>query len=754
MPSIEEKIESLRREIRAHDRRYYVDAAPSISDQKYDQLLAELRQLESENPDLLTPDSPTQRVGGEPIDSFQAVEHRRPMYSIDNSYDAEDLVKWARRCFESSDPEILLLDESSRKLDQEEESLKGKRDSAATERRKAIGTERAELKELIEKRLTQAAEEGYPIAGGYAVEPKIDGVAASLRYEAGRFAQALTRGDGTRGDDITHNIKTLRSVPLRLEGADSLPEVLEVRGEVFMPFASFDHVNQEAEQLGEEPFVNPRNATAGTLKQLDPSNVASRGLQFIAHGWGEVIGLTEDSHSDRLEFVAGLGIPVNPLAERFDNINQVLKSIESFEQKRDSLSYGVDGVVVKVDRFDLQERLGHTSRFPRWCIAYKYAAEQATTKLLQIDWQLGKSGRLTPRAIMAPVFVGGTTVQHASLHNLGEVLRKDIREGDTVVIEKAGEIIPQVVRVVVDQRPKGSQPTKPPRVCPCCGAILVIEYDQRRVQEVNKRGSEEELSSLDESGRYCPNPECSGQLKERLIHFAARGQMDIDGLGEKVVEQLLDARLIAGYGDLYRLHTRREEILELERMGERKVDKLIDAIELSKARGLARVLASLSIRHIGSSASKILARQYGTIESLREASIEEIHSFQVDGKESGIGTEIARSVYEFIHSDRGSAVLRDLHSEGVALSEESLPTTSGGLLEGKTLVVTGTLERYSRDQIKELIITHGGKATNSVSKSTDFLVAGAKAGSKLAKAESLGVVVLSEKEFEQLISNG
>ncbi len=763
-----EQIEQLREEIREHDRRYYVDATPVISDRDYDRKLELLRKLEGQHPELHSADSPTQRVGGQPLDEFRSIAHSTPMYSIDNSYDAGELTNWARRCFEALDETLAEIAAQIEQCEQEEKALKGNRDAQARQQRESLARERDRLRAAWSNRVAEGEKQGYPVDGGYTAEPKIDGVAASLRYERGQFVLGLTRGDGLRGDDITQNLKTLRSVPLVLNG-DKLPTVLEVRGEVFMPRPQFDRINRQAEAEGEASFVNPRNATAGTLKQLDPAKVAKRGLRFIAHGNGE---LTESlsSQQEFLSTASGFGLPTNPLATTCQSIREVLEYIEQFEQRKASLEYGVDGVVVKINRHELQQRLGYTSRFPRWCLAYKYATEQVETELLDIEWQIGKSGKLTPRAVMAPVFVAETTVQHASLHNVGELRRKDLRIGDRVVVEKAGEIIPQVVRVVDPDREGRAAPPTLPACCPPCGASVTIEYDQRRVSEIEawaRRVEREQdsadpsdmgpppLTELDESGRYCSNPECPAQLKERLEHFAGRGQMDIEGLGEKVVMQLLDAGLVETYGDLYRLQDRRDALLALERMGDKKADKLLKAIEDSKSRGLSRVLAALSIRHIGASASRVLAQHYGTLNALRGATIEELATFQIDGQESGIGPEIARSLFDYLHSERGARVLDDLASSGVLLSEASLATTGqGGPLAGKTLVVTGTLERHTRTEAQTRIQQAGGKAASSVSGTTDYLVAGEKAGSKLAKAEKLGIPVLTEEEFEALLADG
>ncbi len=497
----------------------------------------------------------------------------------------------------------------------------------------------------------------------------------NLRYEDGKLVLAATRGDGRRGDDVTENIRTIRAIPLVLEPSKKypVPAVLEVRGEIYMPLGEFERLNRKVSEAGQEPFANPRNATAGTLKQLDPGIVAERRLRFFAHGRGEIIlplakgegssaSLRFDqgreraepfnTHSEFLAALAAWGIPVNPLTRKCDTVDAAWEMIEEFGTQRHEMQYGVDGVVVRVDRVDLQEQLGSTSKFPRWCIAYKYAAEQAETKLLSVDWQVGKSGKLTPRANMEPVFLAGTTVQHASLHNLGEVRRKDIRIGDTVVIEKAGEIIPQVVRVVTEKRPRGLKPMPPPTKCPECDGEIEIEYDQSRVREIEsypakverekaraeKEGRKPEaipspppLGEKDETGRYCINPECPAQFRERIIHFAGRGQMDIDGMGEKVVHQLADAGLLESFGDIFTLRKKRDAVLALERMGEKKADNLFAGIEAAKSRGLVRVLAGLGVHHIGSTAARIVGEYFGSIEALVEAPLDQIETLKSEG---------------------------------------------------------------------------------------------------------------------------
>ena len=760
--SVEQEIERLRDEIRAHDRRYYVEAAPTISDQEYDALLARLRDMESAHPELVTPDSPTQRVAGEPLAGFRTVPHARPMFSIDNTYDPADLRKWAARAYEATDPGLLAI------RDEMENARQGG---------SKLEPRRRKLREQYDAALAAADRAGFPVPGGYVADPKVDGVAVNLRYEHGKLVLAATRGDGQRGDDVTQNVRTIRAIPLTLDehGGLPIPAVLEVRGEIYMPTAVFERMNQAAVDAGEEPLANPRNATAGTLKQLDSRVVAQRRLHVVAHGRGEIAGHPFATHSELLAALTAWDIPTNPLTRACDTIDAAWQFIEDIAAQRGELPYGIDGVVVRIDRVDLQEQLGYTSKFPRWCIAYKYAAEQAVTRLIGVDWQVGKSGKLTPRANLEPVFVAGTTVQHASLHNLGEVRRKDIRIGDTVVVEKAGEIIPQVVRVLTDKRPSGLRPMKPPTQCPECGGEVEIEYDQKRVHDIESHGDRvareearaakedrepapipapEPLSESDESGRYCINPECPAQFRERIIHFAGRGQMDVEGMGEKVVHQLADAGLLTSFGDVFTLHEQRDALLALERMGQKKADNLFAGIEAAKTRGLARVLAGLGIHHVGATAARIIAEHFGSIDALVAAPLDQIATLKTDGALAGIGTEIANSLHTFLHSKEGRRVIQELRDAGVKLDvqQSTASGAAGTALAGKTLVVTGTLQKYKRDEIEELIARHGGRASSSVSKSTDYLVAGEKAGSKLDQAKKLGVKVLSEAEFEQLLS--
>ncbi len=688
------RIEQLRSEIRRHDHLYYVEAKPELSDRDYDRLLRELQDLEAAHPELVTPDSPTQRVGGEPIAGFETVAHSRPMLSIDNTYDQAELRAWYDRV------------------------MKGLGRSAAK-----VETPAPEPGGLFADADDYAHEQD---AVGFVLEPKIDGVAVSLRYEAGQLTVAATRGDGRRGDDITHAVRTIRAIPLRLH-ADDVPDVLEVRGEIYMTQAEFQRLNEKREADGHERFANPRNATAGTLKQLDPRVIAQRRLAFYAHGRGAIDPEHVDRHSDLLKALSRWGVPVNPHTTFATSFEDIWRAIEDFEAKRGGLGYQVDGIVVKVDRYEQQEELGYTSRSPRWCIAFKYEAEQATTRVLSIDWQVGKTGKLTPAVTMEPVFLAGTTVRHASLHNPDEVERKDVRVGDAVVIEKAGDIIPQVVRVVKENRPRGTRKVKAPTHCPSCG-----EQVMRVEGEVDVR---------------CVNPDCPAQFREKMIHFAGRGQMDIDGLGEKVIDQLIEAGLLGSFRDLYALHEKRDELVELERMGEKKVDNLIKAIEDSKQRGLSRVLAGLSIRHIGARAAEIVAGHFGDIDALGAADEETIADIP------DIGPISAASLYQFLHSDAGQHVIEELRDAGVKLSEDrrAAPAVDSPLA-GKTVVLTGTLENYTRPELTERLERLGAKVTSNVSKNTDVVIAGESAGSKLDKAQKLGVEVWDEGRLTEALN--
>ncbi len=663
---LEDRLSALRKEIRQHDHAYYVLGAPSISDREYDELLAELRQLEEQHPDLVTPDSPTQRVGETPIEGFEHVTHAVPMLSVDNTYDADQLRDFDDRVRKGLDDE----------------------------------------------------------AFRYIVDPKIDGVAASLLYTAGTLALAATRGDGTTGDDITQNVRTMPSVPLRLLG-DDVPDVLEVRGEVVWPTEEFQRHNAKREADGEPLFANPRNATTGSLKQLDPRNIAGRGLQFVAHGFGRIEPVAAATDTGLFESLARWGVPVSPYRTVHDSIEDIIEHLSEWDARRHGLPYETDGLVIKVDALDQRDALGSTSRYPRWCIAYKFAAERAESVLLSVDYQVGKLGTITPRAVMEPMQLSGTTVRHASLHNFDQVDRLGIKIGDTVLVEKAGEIIPQVVEVVVEKRPKNAKTIARPTQCPVCEG------------EVEK----------DEGGVYirCINPACPAQLKERLIHFAARGQMDIDGAGQVLIETLVDNGFVKDFADLYGLEPRREDLIALERMGETSVDNLLDGIAASKQRPLSRLLAALNIRHVGGSTAELLADRFGAMDAVAKATEDQLT--EIDG----IGPELARSVIHFFESDAGSSLIAKLAGAGVNMKQPERAVAPDSPLAGKTVVVTGTFTSMGRKEAQDLIKSLGGKSAGSVSKKTDLVVYGESAGSKLEKAEQLGVDTMDEKAFLELI---
>lgn len=662
----EKRIAELRDQIKHHDYRYYVLADPEISDKQYDRLFKELQTLEEQFPDLIDPDSPTQRVGGEPIEGFNQVRHAVPMLSVENTYNESELRRFDDRVARA---------------------LKG---------------------------------EKY----AYVVDPKIDGVAISLRYEKGKLVLAATRGDGRVGDDITANARTIRSIPLQLRKNGDIPDVLEVRGEVYWPFSDFEKFNKQRQADNEPVFANPRNATAGTLKLLDSRIVARRNLAFIAHGVGQIDPLEFDTHHELFLRFREWGIPTNPYLKPIADIEEAIAQIESWDKYRAKLEYPTDGLVFKVDRFDQLRKLGATSRSPRWCIAYKFAAERARTKLQSVRYQVGKLGTITPVANLEPVQLAGTTVKSASLHNFDQIERLGVRVGDWVYVEKAGEIIPQVVDVDVDARGQETKPIDVPKACPACEGEVM----------------------RDEGGVFlrCVNPDCPAQLKERLRYFCGRDQMDIEGIGNVLVEQLVESGLVRSFADLYALKDGREDLLKLERMGEKSADNILQAIEESKTRPLARVLGSLNIPHIGVNTAEILAGHYGDMDALMAADIETLQEIE------GIGPELARSLHEFLQSDAGRKVINDLKAAGVNMVQ---PRTAAPADEqpfaGMTIVVTGTLEHYSRKEIEDLIKKLGGKATGSVSKKTDFVVAGEEAGSKLDKAESLGVEIINEKEFRR-----
>lgn len=662
--SVEGRLEKLRTEIRKHDYRYYVLSQPEIEDRQYDELFAELKRLEQEHPERVTPDSPTQRVSGQPLEGFATVRHAVPMLSVDNTYNADELKAFDERI------------------------------------RKQLGSARYD----------------------YVVELKIDGLAVSLRYENGLLVTGATRGDGEVGDDVTANIRTIKAIPLSLLDGDNIPELLEVRGEVYMPTSSFGELNRIRAEAGESPFANPRNAAAGSLKLLDARITATRNLSFFAYATGAVSQPLAADHDQTLHRFRELGLPVNPHIRKAEDINQVIDICLGWSDKRLELDYQIDGMVVKINRLDQREALGATGRAPRWCISYKFPAERAQTVVESIAVQVGKSGILTPVANLKPVPLSGTTVSRASLHNFDEMCRLDVRCGDTVLIEKAGEIIPQVVEVRKELRPANAKPFPLPKRCPNCDTEVV----------------------KDEAAVYirCLNPQCRGQLKERLRYFAGRGQMDIEHLGTSLVEQLVDCGLVENFADLYRLT--REDLTALERMGDKSAQNVLEAIEASKTRTLWRFVAALGIRHVGGQSAQILADHFGSLEALMNAGKDDLEA--VDQ----IGPVMAESMYRYFRDARHRGVVDALLAAGVE-PQAATPAKVAGKLEGKTIVVTGTLENFTRQQIQQAIQAAGGKASSSVSKKTDFVLAGKDPGSKLEKARSLGVEVIDEEEFLQML---
>ncbi|MGO9600365.1 MAG: NAD-dependent DNA ligase LigA [Isosphaeraceae bacterium] len=665
---VAEEIETLRDQINRHNRLYYQEAAPEISDREYDRLMARLVELEADHPDLVTPESPSQRVGGAPLAEFTTVKHAVAMLSIDNTYDYDELREWDARVRRGLNP-------------------------------------------------------GEPVR--YVVELKVDGVAVSLRYEKGKFVQGATRGDGERGDDITANLKTVRDIPLALHG--SPPALLEVRGEVFMTNSELARLNELRRAENEKALENPRNATAGSLKLLDSRICAQRRLRFVSHGLGLAEGLAETSYFAITAKMKEWGIPVSPLARLYDSIDLVIEHARQWEEKRNTLEFQTDGLVIKVDDLGQRQRLGARSKSPRWTIALKYEAEQAITKITHISVQVGKTGKLTPVADLSPVRLGGTTVKRATLHNAEEIARKDIRVGDAVVIQKAGEIIPQVVRVEHAARDGSEVPYVFPTHCPNCGAPVV-----RDPHEVDYR---------------CSNPPsaCTEQLKGRLRYFAHRDAMDIDGLGEKLIEQLVSGGLVRNLADLYRLEV--PTLAELERMGKKSAENLVVAIEQSKHRTLDRLISGLAIRHVGTRMAEILAERYHSLEGLRKASLAELEATPE------VGPVVAASVHDFFANPEHQQLLDDLAAVGVAPEPYRPPAAgSGGALvfAGKTFVLTGTLPQRTRPEAEALIKKLGGKVTGSVSKMTSYVLAGADPGSKLDKAKALGIAVIDEDEFERL----
>lgn len=655
-----ERIDELVELLNYYNYMYYVENNPVVSDYEYDQLYRELVELEEKYPEYRRTDSPTQKVGGQPLEEFRTVEHKIPMLSMDNTYSEEELIEFDARVKRMAD-----------------------------------------VKEV-----------------DYVVELKYDGVAVSLHYENGEFVLGVSRGDGWRGDDITENLKTIKTLPLRIKYKDPI----EVRGEVYMRKDDFERLNKERKEKGEVLFANPRNATAGSLKLLDPKIVAQRNLQiFIYQGF---IKDGPPTHWETLNFLKEIGFPVSPYRKLCKDIKEVIDYCNEWENKRFSLPYNIDGMVIKVNSLDLQRTLGTTTKSPRWAVAYKFPAEQVSTILKDVIVQVGRTGTLTPVAILEPVHISGTIVSRATLHNFDEIQRLGVKIGDRVFVEKSGEIIPKIVKVIPEARDGDERDIPIPTNCPVCGSKVVKDKEEVAIR--------------------CPNIRCPAQVKERIIHFASRDAMDIEGLGERWVNILVDKGLLSDYGDIYCL--KYEDLIKLERMGDKSVRNLLENIEKSKTRPLANLIYALGIRHIGVHASEILAEEFNSIDELKNATFEKLSSIPE------IGPIMAESIVEFFANPENLKVIEKLRKAGVRMEKEK-EEEKLDILAGLTFVITGTLKNYTRNEIESYIKKLGGKISSSVSKNTDYLICGSEPGSKLQKAQSLGIKIISEEEFEELVKS-
>lgn len=668
------RIEQLREDIDRHNYRYYVLDDPSIPDAEYDRLMHELQSLEERYPQLVSAQSPTQRIGAEPMGAFREVRHVEPMLSLGNAFSEEELRAFGKRI---------------------------------VDRLGAAGVE-------VDQHMA------------FMAEPKLDGTAISIRYELGKLVLAATRGDGTQGEDVTHNVRTIKSVPLRLTG-DDIPPVLEVRGEVFMPKAGFEMYNCEAAERGDKVFVNPRNAAAGSLRQLDPRLTAKRPLDIFFYGLGEVDGWTVPSRqSEMLNTLRGWGLRLCPDAECVSGIEGCLDYYRRMGERRGALPYDIDGVVYKVDQREHQRLLGSISRAPRWAIAHKFPAQEELTVVRGIEFQVGRTGALTPVARLEPVFVGGVTVSNATLHNIDELRRKDVRLGDTVIVRRAGDVIPEVMQVITDRRAADALPVELPEYCPVCGSDVVRPEGEAVARCVG--------------GLYC-----AAQRKEALRHFASRKAMDIVGLGTKLIDQLVDQNLVHTPADLFSLS--QQSLESLERMGAKSAEKLLEALQASKQTTLAKFLFSLGIREVGEATAGALAMYFGDLEKIASADEQALQAVP------DVGPIVAAHIRAFFHERHNHEVVDALLASGISWPEPAKASAKGSApLTGQIFALTGTLESMTRDEAGNRLVALGAKVTGSVSKSTDFLVAGAKAGSKLAKAESFGVAVLSEEDLQELLA--
>jgi DNA ligase (NAD+) len=662
-----ERVEELRTQIRHHDHRYFVLDDPQVGDGAYDALVRELRQLEERHPTLVTSDSPTQRVSGEPQQQFGVVEHGEPMLSLGNAFDAEELAAWHTRV----------------------------------------------LRELGEDAVTMVC------------EPKIDGLAISLLYEEGRLTRGATRGDGLRGEDVTVNLRTLRQIALATS-LDPAPASFEVRGEVYLTREEFERLNVERARAGEQLYMNPRNTAAGSLRLLDATVTASRRLEFFAYQLGRLAGgPAPASQSEALRWMAEAGFPTNPHVERFETIEEVAAFCAEWRERRDRLAYEIDGVVVKVDEVALQRQLGAVGREPRWAIAYKFPAEQAVTRLLKIEVSVGRTGVLTPFAVLEPVFVGGATVSKATLHNEAHLHELDIRAGDDVIVQRAGDVIPQVVGPVLSRRRgRRLRRFRMPKRCPVCHRP--VAHDEG------------------DAAHYCVNGDCPAQLAKLVEHYTSRWGMDIEGFGEKLSHRLVALGLVGSLSDIYALADRREELLELDGIGEKLLDKLDAQIDASKERPLRRLLVALGIRHVGGETATTLAVRFGEMAALQAAPREELETIE------GIGPIVAQAVVDYLGDERNRALIERLRVAGVRMDDDV--SARGGPLDGEAIVVTGSMERWSRNELESLIKELGGRVGSAVTKKTTLLVAGARGGAKRSRAEELGTPVFEEAAFLALLA--
>ncbi len=666
--AILKKIESLRDKIRHHEYRYYVLDDPEITDAEFDKLVNELKKLEAEHPELITPDSPTQRVGGKPREGFVKARHSSPMLSLDNAYSEEELRDWERRVHE----------------------LSGRNDAE------------------------------------YMCELKLDGMSLALRYHDGQLERGITRGDGNEGEEVTPNVRTVRSIPLSIPKEklkkSGIPEDFETRGEMLMPLAGFRKMNEERDRQGLSTFANPRNATAGTVRQLEPSITAQRRLDYFPYMLLKDGRTYFDRHSKTMNALETAGFKVNPNRKLAKNLDEVWRFIQNWEAKRDSLPYEIDGIVIKVDRTALQQELGFTGKAPRWAIAYKYAARGAVTQIEDIVPQVGRTGKLTPVAWLKPVPIGGTTVSRATLHNMDEIDRLGVKIGDWVEVERGGDVIPKVVKVIEDKdHPRGHKTFAMPEHCPVCGGNVV-----RTPGEADHR---------------CVNANCAAKLQGTILHFASRHVMDIDGLGEALVSQLTERGMVKNVADLYRLT--KDDLLKLERMGDKSAQNVLDEIAASRTLPLERVIYGLGIRFVGERTAQFLAEHFGSLDAIMKASADELQEI------NEVGPRIAESIVEFFSDEHNRQLVNDLRKAGLTLTGQK--KEKGTKLAGKTFVLTGTLSRSSRDEAKKMIEDVGGRVSGSVSKKTDYVVAGSDAGSKLDKARELGVTVIGEEEMEALV---